>query len=769
MTLPELRPRQPFAGLAIAATLGIVAADRWSVPPLYVIAVLAPAAALLLWRPRTIACWIFTALAFFGLHTLRFHGHAARELARSFAEGPRVIRATGVVWSEPEKPAFWAHNLSCFFRLKLEALEPADSVRAEGVIMNVSWAGAVPAYGDRVTLTGSVQNLEPTRNPGQFDFTRHLQRQGIYSEIKVRFPEDGVVVSRGHGLRMQAFANAARHWIQSRLALDLEDSPEITALIESMVLGMRGDTAADTKELFQRTGTLHLFAVSGLNVAMLAAIALVLLKFLRVTGGPAVAVTLPVLAFYALVTGLSASCVRATIMGALILLGPVFDRRAVPYNSIFAAACLILAWDTNELFSPGFQFSFVLVLTILFLAFRIQRWFEPLGTPDPFLPRLLWSWPQSVGAAGWRLVAAALGVTLSAWVGSLAFTAGYFHLFSPAAIVANLLAVPIAFAVLALGVATLLTAGFWKTGALLFNNANWLAAKALLAVVRIFADVPGGHIYVELPHLSRAPACELTVLDVGDGGAIHLRARGRDWLLDCGSAHDYDRIILPYLRTRGVNQLDGLVITHGDSHHLGGVFSALDDFHPRCLAESVLRDHSSTRARLHAELVRRSLGKCLCEVGDSLHLSQTASLRVLFPPGGLKRSAADDKALVVQLACAGTRVLLMSDSGFPTEQWLLENEPDLRSDLLIKGQHGKDLSGTPDFLARVHPQAVICARLEPGSSAPPLDDWERDAAARGIIVFRQDRTGAVQVDLRDDGAFEVRALVGGQILRSRAR
>ena len=142
---------------------------------------------------------------------------------------------------------------------------------------------------------------------------------------------------------------------------------------------------------------------------------------------------------------------------------------------------------------------------------------------------------------------------------------------------------------------------------------------------------------------------------------------------------------------------------------------------------------------------------------------------MLFPPAGLKRTVADDKALVLQLDCAGTRVLFMSDSGFNTEQWLIENEPDLRSDILVKGHHAKDLSGTLEFLARVHPQAVICGQLEATQSIEPLDSWERDVTARGIAVFRQDRTGAVFVDLRDGGAFEVRAFLGDQILRSRAR
>jgi ComEC/Rec2-related protein len=769
MIFPELRPRQPFAGLALAAVAGIVAADRWPVPVLPLLIGLGPGALLLCWRPRAVGCWLFAGAAFFALHLLRYHGSAAREMAAQLDAGPRVVHATGVVWNEPEKPTFWSRDVNCFFRLKLDSIDLPGAPAAVDALMNVSWAGAIPQYGDRITLIGSAHNLEPMRNPGQFDFTRHLQRQGIYSEIEVRFPTDGSIVSSGHGSRVQAFAFAAQHWIQRQLELDLPDAPELTALIESMVLGLRGDTPDDARELFQRTGTMHLFAVSGLNVAMLAAIVLVLLKSLRVSGGAAVVITIPLLAFYALVTGLPASCVRATIMACFILLAPVFDRRAVVGNSICAAAVLILAWDTNQLFIPGFQFSFVLVLTIVLLARRIERRFAPWGSPDPFLPRLLWSRGQNVRASLWQVVAATFGVTLSAWVGSLVFTAGYFHLFSLAAIVANLVAVPIAFLVLALGVATLLVAPWWKSAAVAFNNANWLAAKALLAVIKAFALLPGGHVYVELPRARPAPACEATVLDLRDGGAIHLRSGGRDWLLDCGGTFAYGRTVLPYLRSRGVNRLDGLLLTHGDSHHIGGGLMALDDFYPRNVVDSPLADRSPTRAAILDELARRRLGKAICERGDRLHLGAGTLLRVLFPPPGLKRSLADDKALVIQCQSAGTRVLFMSDSGFSTEQWLLENEPDLRSDVLVKGQHAKDLSGTLEFLARVQPQAVVCGQLEPTQSSEALDEWASNVTARGIAVFRQDRTGAVRVELRVGGEFEIRAFLSDQTLRSRAR
>ncbi|HYR57321.1 MAG TPA: ComEC/Rec2 family competence protein, partial [Chthoniobacteraceae bacterium] len=583
------------------------------------------------------------------------------------------------------------------------------------------------------------------RNPGQFDSTAYAQRKGIYSKIDAPFASDCRIESHGHGNPLLAFGFAARRWIQGRLALDLAGAPESVALIDGVVLGMAGETPEEMRALFQRTGTVHLFAVSGLNVAMLATIAFFLLQPLRLPRGALVGIIIALLAAYTLVTGLRTSSVRSTIMATMLLAAPLFDRRAVSSNSLAAAAFVILAWDTNELFAPGFQFSFTLVFIIILAAGRIRRRIEPLAQPDPFLPRVLWSRRVRLGAWGWHRLCAALGIMIASWFGSLIFMAGYFHLFSPSAFFANLLAVPLAFAVLALGLATTLSAPIWLRLALLFNNANWLVAKAFLFVLRISAEMPGGYIYVEWPHFAPSPACELTVLDLGEGGGIHLRSGARDWLLDCGSGTEYNRTVLPYLRSRGVNSLDGLLLTHGDAHHIAGAFAALDDFRPRCLVDSPVHDRSPTRSVLHAHFAARRIGKAIFERGDFLRVAPGASLRVLFPPAGLKRNMADDKAFVLQLESAGTRVLFMSDSGFSTEQWLLENEPDLRSDVLVKGHHAKDISGTPDFLARVQPQAVICTQFDPMRSVAPLDAWEKDVVARGIAVFRQDRTGAVRV------------------------
>jgi ComEC/Rec2-related protein len=540
-------------------------------------------------------------------------------------------------------------------------------------------------------------------------------------------------------------------------------------LIESMVLGLRGETPPEMKGLFQKTGTLHLFAVSGLNVAMLAGIAWYLLKPLRVPRRAAVVIIIPLLCAYALVTGLSASCVRATVMASFILLGQLIGRPAIAMNSLAAAAVAILAWDTEEFFTPGFQLSFALVAFIMGLSGPIARWMEPFGAPDDFIPQEIWTRGERWRVSLWKQIAGTTGVTLSAWVGSFVFMAGYFHLISPVAVFANAVAVPLAFVVLALGLMSLLCGIVSTALAAIVNQANLISAKALLASLALFSKAPGGYVYSEMPDFKRAPACELMSLEVGDGSAIHVRSSGGDWLVDCGGARNYDSTLLPYLRSRGVNRLDGILLTHGDTAHVGGAVLALDDFHPRWIADTIFYSvRSPSRRDIHARLAAAKIGRRYFQRGDEFSLGENATLKVLFPPPEIARTQADDKALVCRIEAAGLRVLLMSDAGFSTERWLMENETDLRADVIVAGWHSRDLSGTADFLTLVAPRAVVRSRPPFGVSEERLAERERGVRAIGAEAFHQEHCGAVRIELRGDGVT-ITPFLGGQTFRSRAR
>src|SRR5262249_60304306 len=95
----------------------------------------------------------------------------------------------------------------------------------------------------------------------------------------------------------------------------------------------------------------------------------------------------PLLLFYAAVTGLHVSSVRAAVMSSILLAGFFFERKVFALNSLAAAAFFLLCWNTNEFFSTGFQLSFAVVGGIILLADPLSNWLRRLSAPGPFLPR----------------------------------------------------------------------------------------------------------------------------------------------------------------------------------------------------------------------------------------------------------------------------------------------------------------------------------------------------------------------------------------------
>ena len=281
--------------------------------------------------------------------------------------------------------------------------------------------------------------------------------------------------------------------------------------------------------------------------------------------------------------------------------------------------------------------------------------------------------------------------------------------------------------------------------------------------------MPGGHFYVERLHWPSGARAEITVLDAGAGAAVHLRALHRDWLLDAGSERDYNRVGREYLRSRGIDRLDGLLLTHGDAGHIGGAAGVLRDFHPRELLDTAATDRSASHRALITLLNSQSINRRFCAAGDELRLSRDVAARVLFPPKDYEGNTTDDQAIVTEIAVAGKpRMLLMSDSGDVTEKLLLRSGIDLHSDIVIKGQHHSGTSCSPEFLDAVRPQVIIATSRDFPESERIKDDWAELLRSRGIALFRQDETGAVRVLLFRDH-WEIKSFLTAQSLRSTSR
>lgn len=732
---------------------------------------------------------------------LHLHGSTCdpgRLLAAQLPPGGYSVNAEGIVIEEPA-----GKNM---FRVRLESITMRGRPQPSGAKILVHWPTLstgymkrpmvdvenLPRYGDRIRIAGMLRPLPEPRNPGEFNSRKIRAREHIHSEIRLRFKEDATIIGHNEGSWLIARSQELRRWMEDALSRGIEQEEKVVSVLQSIVLGSRYDAPQEIYDLFRYTGTIHLFSVSGLHVAMVAGFAHF---FFQVVGMPRrwlFLAILPVLWGYAFITGLAAATIRATVMGSIALIGVALHRMALPWNTLGAAAITILLFDTQQLFRPGFQLSFLLVAALLLGVSPLHRRLEKLSHPDPFLPPKLWTRGQRARVWYWRHFSAAASVSIVAWIASSPLTLLYFHLVSLSAIPANLMAGVLAWCILVLSLLSAGVALFSTSLSIIFNNTNWLFTKALLAGLSLFATLPGAHFSATAPGVSAVPPCEVTLLDLGAGAAISLRfnidGQKSEWLIDCGSASAFRRTLLPYLRQHGVNTINGLFLTHGDSLHIGGAADLLSELRVLEVFDGPLKDRSLHRRKLHSLLSEAPTGKAILQRGDAITLAPGATLHILHPPTGETAAplrTADDKALVCRLdlqfpagksgESRGVRLLFTSDAGFTTEEWLREQSPEgeLQADILIKGRHSQDYSGTPRFLATVQPRLIIAAGAEFPITERVSEPWAEQLARHGIDLLPQEQCGAVTITFSSEGHWVakgfLRGLVEGTSRKSRAK
>lgn len=759
-------PRQPFLGLVLAAGIGIIAADFSSVSfaPIPIVIGLSLFAFLLTISPRLLATYLFVALCFYALHTFQTTHTSGQWLEARLGNGPRAIKLTGAVVTEPKAMGGGAPS----FLLHLSSISLEDRTEATDATILVRWRG-VAQFGDELALLGIAAPIDPPRNPGEFDMRSYLARRDVYRHLSVRYPEDGTVIRHDGGNPVLRVAQHARAQIQAVLCRDLESAPEVQNFISGLALGFRHQSPDDIEEPFQQTGTLHLFAVAGLHVGIVAQLLWMLASVTRLPRKWSAALIIPALLFYACVTGLHISSVRAAVMSSVLFAGVFFERKVLVLNSLAAAAFLLLAFETQELFSTGFQLSFAVVATIILLTDPLTRLFARWTAPDSFLPSALIKGSRRVAHLSALRIGQASSISLAAWVGSLVLILWYLNLVTPISLFANLAVVPIAFLILAVALLSLLCAPLLPGLSIVFNNANWFLAQLVIGVVQLFAQFPGGHYYIEHPHLPDHAWARMDVLDLGAGGAAHLRTAHGDWLFDCGSERDYDRTVREYLHSSGVNRLDGLFLSHGDSLHIGGAIRVTADCQPRLIIDNPLLDRSIVHRRVRKYFDdSRITVQQLC-ASDSFAVAPQVNAHVLYPARLSLAQTVDDQSTVVQLTMGDSaKVLLMADSGAESEKMLLRSGANLRSDILIKGQHHSTESCSATFLDAVQPRLIIATSRDFPDSERIKDDWASEVKRRGITLFRQDATGAVLLRFRKND-WEARPYIAGETFRSSSR
>ncbi len=386
----------------------------------------------------------------------------------AFHNGKGEISFSAVVSSLPA-----SNGRTTAFRAELTQGEDGSGRPFSGRIQVQTWPGTEIQYGDLVRITG-----EPESPPEEesFSYRDYLARQGI--QTLIAFPKVEVI-SHGHGsplisalysLRLRGYSVINRILPQPQ-----------AALLAGILLGLDQDLPEDLTLAFQETGTAHIIAISGFNIAIVSAFVYWLLR-LFTTRWKAAIFSIVAVFFYALLVGMEPAVMRAAIMGAMAILGTQIGRRGSGLNTLVFTAVVMCLLNPYLLWDVSFQLSFAATLGLIVLGNPLLRWFSGwLGSRLP------------PGKA--RGIAEPVGefvlLTLAAQIATLPLMAWHFHQVSLSAILANPMILPAQPLVMTLGAVAM----FGGMIALPLGQVlGWFALPMLsytTSVVQWFAKIPG--------------------------------------------------------------------------------------------------------------------------------------------------------------------------------------------------------------------------------------------------------------------------------------
>ncbi len=680
--------------------------------------------------------FLFIALCFATLHAWQWRESPAHLVASRIEKRGDDIAVEGRVTSEVKVSS--SHHISFF--LQTDRI----SELTLPVMMFVHWEVAVPAYGDRVSLRAQVTSPQGPRNPGEFDTKTWLARKEVFTELKMDPGDPGHIIPSGDLYQWMHMAEESRKRVAESIALGIADDSTVVKLIKAIALGSQEQEIADFVDDFKLTGTIHLFAVSGLHVGMLAAIIWFFLKMLRLPRWSAVFVTIPLLFFYVAITGFRIGSLRAAFMSSLFLIGFLVYRRPQMINSLAAAAFCLLLLQTNLLFSLGWQFSFCVVFSILFLATPFQKILHPLYEHDPFLPKRVITPFQKWRYNFFHHLAQLVALSTAAWIGSLLPSLFYFHLLSFSSLVANVIAVPIAFLILALAVLAVLVAPFFPWVAPVFNNSNWLCAKILLMVIHGCSLLPLSSFSVGFS-MNRSP--KLTIFDFPSAQAAMLQVDGRGWMINAGSSKNGIHTLLPFFSANGISALEGIVMTEKRAATIGGLAPLLEEIQPSSFFSSEGKGGSFVFKQFSRKLSVSGHKLIVLHEGDQLNFSPSCLAEVLYPPAG-----SSDSALVLKFQLGQASLLWIPNASPTLQTWLLEHSTlkKLHATILLFPSMEKKME--EGFIKAVAPRFVILGNdpFKKHHSSPSFQELESSLYGSGITVLDQAQTGAIILEVLRD-------------------
>jgi competence protein ComEC len=332
------------------------------------------------------------------------------------------------------------------------------------------------SYGDVIQIEGKLHFPFDFAKETNFSYPDYLRNKGIQLVFTAGQQNKLTILSKQKGGIVHLAFETKKKFSQS---LDEALPPHQAALMKALLLGEQVAIPKNIRELFAKTGTAHILAVSGFNVGIVAFIVFLLLKALSFPRKSQYVLTIMAVIFYAILTGGQAPVVRAAVMGVIMLGGFLIERETDSLNLLSLSALILLLINPFNLYDIGFQLSFTSVLFILLLYKRFLGGFKHLFA---FLPKKCQD-----------ILLPLLALSSAAYLGVCPLVIYYFNIVTPVTLLANVIVVPLTSLNTALGIGLLLGQALHLPVAIFFINCLHVSLNMMVLFTQRLSQIPGGH------------------------------------------------------------------------------------------------------------------------------------------------------------------------------------------------------------------------------------------------------------------------------------
>ena len=586
-----------------------------------------------------------------------------------------------------------------------------------------------------------------------------LQGKGIFL---TGYQRGEIVVEPAQKIPLRGYPALLRHEI-TRILESLFPETE-SSFARALLLGDTRDLSYRLDTAFQVSGIRHIVAVSGLHISILySLVCLITLRRRFLTA----AVGMPLLLLFAAVAGFTPSALRACIMVWLMMLAMIFDREYDPPTALSFAVLVMLMGNPLAVTSVSLQLSVGCVAGILLFQEPINRWLKK-------------KIPEKTGMFGKLrgLFCSSISVSLSASTLITPLCAWYFGAVSLVGILTNLLTLWVVNLIFNALVIACVLWPLWAGGALWLGKLLLLPMRYVMSVAQVLADVPLAAVYTKSIYIvfwlvfvyvllvvflvmkKKQPGIllccavcglcgallaswweplvhdtSITMLDVGQGQAILLQSEGKTILVDCGgdSGESAADTVAQTLLSQGITRLHGIVITHYDEDHFGGLANLLTRVDTDYLFVP------DTRGQV---TLPQTSGKTIY-VWEDLELKMDSAVLRIFGP--VYSGSDNENSLCVLFDTEKCDILITGDRSAFGERMLMRGRelPDV--DILVAGHHGAAESTSDQLLQTVTPEMILISVRKDNIYGHPSEKLLQRLKAYGCAVLRTDEQGTITI------------------------